>query len=350
MKKLSLGLIAMALSAAAHAAPAPYEAAAKTAGVPVANLQYAILHALMGWTGGDNPGYAAYKSQDVTLLEKAKVAVTPLSSDKDRGDLRRQLDAVRLARNDGRKSVYNKKPISFEQMQERHRLILTGYGSRIKVGTTGTVGSDGGSTVSEKDKKAAFDAQAARMAELTPALKALSTAQNEVQFEDSLKAFNAAAAKFGKGYKIERKEGESYAEVVERARNVYSTETAELQKLAGTIKGASTDGMFADVESLKATGSFFDGANGSKVPVVKGAMDGKKDTNQAARVLGGGKDSVAPSTSKAPPSPNKSEKGGKAPGLFGMLGSLLGGLFRTLSRVATAAFQGAVAVGKALLS
>ena len=94
-------------------------------------------------------------------------------------------------------------------------------------------------------------------------------------------------------------------------------------------------------------GFFFDGANGEKVPLVAaGSFGSTRDPNSAA----GSSSGSLTADKVSVPAPAGGSKGGPKPGLFGMLGSLLGGLFRTLGRVASALLHGEIGVGKALLS
>jgi hypothetical protein len=354
MKSLALANAALLLSAAllpslsrtAAAAPVsmPYEAAA--AGVGIAPAQFAILHALLGWRGGSSPDYSFYKSKDEPLLAKSGITVRPLEDATQRALLEEDLQRVRHDRNNGHKNIYNKASfISPETMVARHRDIIAKYADRI---TVGTVGSDMGKSapLSGAQKRELFDAQAALLARLTPAMKALAESADQASFEKNLAAFNDAAAGFvGRRYKLSREAGESFASVVERARNIYSTEAAQLQGLAAE-SGVSTAGLVADLESLKGRGAFFDGANGEKIPVTgPGSFNSTRDPNAAAPAPSNAK----PALKGAVPSPDL-KKAERKPGLFGMLGSLLGGLFRTLGRVASALLHGAVEVAKAVLS
>lgn len=329
--------------------PMPYDPAI-VAGAPEAELQFAILHALMDWEGGASPTYSTYKAADLKVLAAAKVTVKPLATVAERKALRIRLDAVRQAHNDGVKTKATPKPISVEEMIKRHRDILNDYKQHITADGGGSrVSSDTPATkapLTPAQAKAAYDARFAVVSEMLTAYNALRTAKNDVQLNDSLKAFNAAAAKVpGETYSVVRKTGESYKDVADRALNILMTQGAAL-KAMNAPKDAKTIAL--DAEALKATGSFFDGTNGSQVPVVgEGKFASSQDPNKVARELGGGS-SAGSKSGSLPPAPAK--KGDSQPGLFGMLGSLLGGLFRTLGRVATALFKGVVGVGKALLS
>lgn len=115
----------------------------------------------------------------------------------------------------------------------------------------------------------------------------------------------------------------------------------------GAKAPASSADAKLELETLKARGAFFDGAKGEKLPGGgPGSFHSTRDPNTAAPAP----TSSAAALKAAVPAPAADAKAGRKPGLFGMLGSLLGGLFRTLGRVGAALFHGALGVGKALLS
>lgn len=92
------------------------------------SLQYAILHALMGFHGP----YAQYQKADEAFLKQAGVAVTPLDPIAA-SVLEGELQQVRTARNFGVPSVHNRrKPISISQMAERHKRLVALHAGQVK--------------------------------------------------------------------------------------------------------------------------------------------------------------------------------------------------------------------------
>lgn len=346
MKPLATIHAALLLSLALPAAAAtPYQAAVDAAGT--ARAQYAILHALVGFRGGSNPSYNVYKAPNEALLNDAHIHVDEVTDPAAAKQLILKMDEIKIARNNGRKDASHRSVISEVEMVRRHGALIAQYADHIKL-TSGTPAPGAADTKAER--VALFNKQAQRLGKLLPPLTAMEDATDQAAFEKSLADFNDAAANFpGRHYKIERESGESFAHVFERARNIYSSEAMHLQGYADET-GSPTKGLVADLESLKSRGAFFDGANGEKVPVVKpGSFDSKSNPNEHPLITpDSGKSALK--TEVPNPAGATAKKGGEKPGLFGMFGSLLGGLFRTLSRVATALFKGAVGVVKAVLS
>ena len=345
MKSLTLVNAALVLSLSLPVSAMPYEAAA--AGVGVAPAQFAILHALLGWRGGSSPTYSFYRAKDEPLLLKSGITVRPIEDATERAMLENELMKVRRDHNNGRRNLYNKSSfITPEKMVERHRGLIEKYADRITVGSASADGKTAALPPGTGNRtRELFAAQDGLMARLTPAMKALADSKNQAAFEANLRAFNDAAAGFGDGSTVTRRAGESFASVVDRARAVYASQSLKLQRLA--VDSGSTAAVLAGLESLKGRGAFFDGANGEKVPLVAaGSFGSTRDPNSAA----GSSSGSLTADKVSVPAPAGGSKGGPTPGLFGMLGSLLGGLFRTLGRVASALLHGVIGVGKALLS
>lgn len=370
MKTLSLGLLlaaSPALSQVMRVGPmsalplaGQYGAAARTAGVPVAKTQYAIIHALAGWESDNLAGYsdfATYKMADQVLLQQIeqraglRIEVTPLSA-ADRRLLWEQARAVRAAHRYGRDSARAtpKRAISEAEMLRRHEAIIARFAGHVRL----VPASSGGARVDERPQgglpfgEQTYAQQNRLFAALRLATEQLAAAGNEADFKAALDRWNAAAAPFGKGRRVEWQPGQDQRAALDRALSYEHDEGRELSRMGERLGHPS---VYDALGRIKVTGAYFDGSrNGGPAPIRAG--DFANAMNPESRSPDTAASSVVSSPVKAEvPKPEGSEQ---KPGLFSMLGGLLGkflaGLLRTVMRVGAAALKGAGLVLKALAS
>ena len=338
---LPLMLIAVLAVPARAGAEAGYETKARQASVGVDKAQYAILHALLGWKGGANPSFSYYKAKDLEVMRKAGISVRELSDPNERAALEVELGRIRHDYNNGVKNVYNKSThISAAQMVQRHKALIEKYADRV----TGWTAAPAGPAPAAL---AGYRAQNDRVTALIDPLNAMAQARTDADFDAALARFNAAAAAFGKGYQLSRAAGESYESVRKRGLAVYETERLAAITLGGSLQDPALD---QSLEALKnKAGLIFEaGQNAGKLPAGQGSFESSTDPNAAASRLGSGL--TADVKQGAPPRPEAKPGAESKPGFFGMLGTLFGGLLRTIGRVLHAVVKGLIGVGKALFS
>jgi hypothetical protein len=336
-------LVFAALAAPALArADAGYVLKAQQANVAVAKVQFAILHALLGWKGGSNPSFSYYKAEDLQVLQKAGVSVQELTDQSQRATLEIELGNVRHDYNNGVKNVYNKSThITADKMVQRHKALIDKYADHV----TGWTGTAAGETA---DATAAYRIEDGKVTALIAPLNAMAQAKTDADFDAALAQFNAVAAGFDNGYQLSRAAGESYDAVRSRGLAIYEKERQFAIALGSKLNNPALNDS---LEALKnKTGVMFDAATASgKLPAGPGSFNSSTDPNDAAARMGGaGLSADVPKSN--PPKPQAKAGGKEQPGLFGMLGSLLGGLFRTIGRVIKAAVGGLIGVGKAIFS
>jgi hypothetical protein len=370
MKTLTLSLVLAASPALAQvmrvgpmsALPlaGQYGAAAHTAGVSVAKTQYAIIHALTGWESDNLAGYsdfASYKMADQVLLQQIeqkaglRIEVTPLSA-ADRRLLWEKAREVRAAHRYGRDSARAtpKRAITEAEMQRRHEAIIASFASHVRL----VPASAGGAVrVEERREGLPFSEQTyARQNRLFAALRLateqLAAAATEADFKAALDRWNAAAAPFGKGRRVEWQPGQDQRAALDRALAYEHDEGRELSRMGEYLGHPS---VYDALGRIKVTGAYFDGSRqGGPAPVRAG--DFANAMNPESRSPHSAASSVvsAPVKADVPKPEGKEEK----PGLFSMLGALLGkfltGLLRTVMRVGAAVLKSAGLIGKALLS
>lgn len=376
MKTLSLGLLlasSPAFSQALRVGPmsalplaGQYGAASQAAGVPVAKTQYAIIHALAGWESPNLAGYsdfATYKMGDQVLLQQieqragVRIEVTPLSA-AERAVLWEKARHVRAAHRYGRDSVRAtpKRAISEAEMQRRHAAIIAQFADKVRVLPAAAGGAVPVEERPQDGRGLPFSEQGyARQNRLFAALRLaseqLASAGTQAEFKAALDRWNAAAAPFGKGRRVEWQPGQDPRAALDRALAYEHDEGRELSRMGEYLGHPS---VYDGLGRIKVTGAYFDGsAQGGPAPVRAGDFSNAMNPESRVPQPGAAASAViaAPVKADLPAPENKKEE---KPGLFAMLGSLLGkfftGLLRTVMRVGAAALKGAGLVLKALAS
>lgn len=308
----------------------------------VLDAQYAILHALMGYQGHYGDSTAA----DQALLASMDLSITPLNG-AERAILDAKLGQIRSERNNGIATAATKKHISLQAMAERHRELIRRHQASLSVQPKGSLSS----------KAAAAPVSAERQRAMTLALlepiNALKAAKTPEEVRAAVDRFNAAADAFGKHYRVGSEEGLNPGAALDREVAIYGLERAESERLGGKKPGAGAGvAGLPDAATLATKADLdarFDG-QGRKVAAPWRTDNLAFNPIRPASASVETQNAPAARADSEPPAP----KGGKAAkderGLFGMLGSLFAGLFRTLSRVASAVFSGVVGVAKAVIS
>lgn len=341
-----------------------YAAPAEKAGVDVARIQFAIIHQLTAYESQNLGGYGDFESwraRDNEILAALKskagieIRVTPIPR-----ELRAAFwDKVRVIRGDfregkgaaSRHSGQTRKPISPEELARRHRQLIGEYQDHIKVLQAGTGSSP--ETKPQADKpltEASFKEQAALYDGLLKAAEAMAGAHDEAAYVAAVAAFNIAAAKYAAGVQLRGDPKDARADL-QRAAAFVDLKREGLMHMDMALHGGTQPSVYQSgvLERLKAKeGGFFDGLPGAEKPQTRpGGFNNA--SNPEGYLPGGQKPNLTAATT--PPSPEKKEH---KPGFFGMLGGLLGklltGLFRTVSRVAGAVFKSLGLIGKALFS
>lgn len=314
----------------------------------VLEAQYAILHALMGFSGhyGDS---AAAEQQ---LLRSMDLQVTPLTG-ADHAILDHELGEVRHDRNGGIPKTDTHRTISLQSMAERHRALIRAHAGAIKALARGTLSSGSGSATTPTPAGRATPAaptprqQYDRVLDLINPIKDIRAAGTPKQLAEAVARFNAAAAAFGRGYSVTATQP---GEALRQAVAIYDAERSAAASM-GAILPDNAVLALPDSSTLASKAQLdarFDGAaGGSTIPGGLGGVrfspsrggDGSELTQNAPAWRHG----------HEPPAP-KDEAGGGGMGLFGFLGLFFKAVLRTAVRVVSAAFNGAVGVTKALFS
>jgi hypothetical protein len=306
----------------------------------VLDAQYAILHALMGYQGHYGDAAAA----DQALLARMDLKVEALNGP-ERATLDFKLGEVRHDRNLGVPKTDTKKFISLQQMSDRHRGLIRDHAARLTVLPKGALSS----AAPTKPATAASSQQDLTLALIAP-LNAIKAARTPVETRDAVARFNAAAAAFDKGYHVTCEDGASPGAALYQAKEIYTAERAAA--LAMSADQAAAARLLPDAATLATKADLdarFDG-QGHKVNTPWG-QDGLRSFSKSPSDPSSlTQNAPSARSDREPPAPGKGDGKGGNPGLFGMLGSLFAGLFRTLTRVAAAAFAGASGVVKAVLS
>lgn len=310
----------------------------RVSGAEGLELQYAILHALVGWDGS-----ASTMSHDQALLTKAGVQVTPLADRASRVVLNDKLQEIRTARNFGVPSVHNaRKPISLQRMAERHRELIEANSASIKIVAPGAASYSGSAP-----DGASAEYQLRSLRDQLTALTGTS-AGDDAGWRAGIVSINATLAKLG---------GPTIDASAPRAASVDAILSFYDQKRASVAADAAKSGRTLSLEDATTLrgryASFFDGAKGADAtPTVNahpsgGAGNSSLTVNAPTERKDSGVPGMKAGTNTEPSHPSHGEH---KPGLFGMLGSLFGALFRTVGRVVGAVVKGVVGVVKAILS
>lgn len=212
-------------SGGADARPA-YARRAQEKGAPVAQVQFAILHALLGWRGGQNPPYAVYEPEDAALLASVGVKVAPLANPVDRALLDGRLAELRQEHNFGVPAAYNaRRPISLDELIARHRELIARYANHVFL-----VAPNG--LPPQKFPELAWQRQNGLVWGLVAPLKEMAGAADEGAFNAAVDRFNAAAARFGKGDRVPSRPGLTRQEISAEALAIYKRERAEADRLS----------------------------------------------------------------------------------------------------------------------
>src|SRR5258708_14493769 len=110
MNRIPLLSAALAFAAVSFAGAQsfPYERLSQDHGRPVAETQYAILHALLGWRGGSSPTFNYYEAKDKKILAELGLDLKELTAPPERSLLEVSLGKVRHDRNGGVRNIYNR--------------------------------------------------------------------------------------------------------------------------------------------------------------------------------------------------------------------------------------------------
>lgn len=313
-----------------------YKRRAGVGGASAAATQFAILHALMGWQGGTNPGYAFYETKDRNLLRSLGIAVEPIGDRAQRAIVETRLAEIRGLRNfGGAKTTAQTEAKREAAMVAQHEALISRYAGHIKY------------TALMPDAKsdpalAASVRQDAAVRGLVRPLQDMAAADSDPAFARAVDRFNAQAGKLGKGYKVFYEVGQPRRPALEAALRVYGAERAEALRMARAAnKPGETQVPFTgELEALwKKEAGRFDGAGGGSQPRVDTRDDGalSQITFNAAEP----REAVVVNAPREDRAVTTGRPGGanKKPGVFGLLGEMLKALGRTLSRVARALFS-----------
>jgi hypothetical protein len=312
----------------------------------ILELQYAILHALTGWSGD----YAKYAGPDQKLLIRSGIQVTPLSK-QDTVILNDKLGVIRQEHNYGVASHENAhKPISLQQMAVEHRALIDAYQKRGLIKYQGLGNASYGPAASSASSSALSPAQReAVLAALGDNIGVLAGAApgDEAGWKAAVANVNATLIQFGKGDKIDPAELRSAA--INDALGVYDRELSTA-KIDARSKGRTL--TLAETAALRTRyGALFDGSRG-QAPVIP--TGGQLTADLRSQTALNAQTAHAAAAVPAPGAGHDQEKKAGGDGLFGMLGGLLSGflgaLFRTAARVAGAVVHGALGVIKAVIS
>lgn len=348
---------------AGPAAQLQYAAAAQSAGVSVARTQFAIIHLLADYKSPNHIAgrndFLDWHERDRSLLQEierkagVRIEVTPL----DPVNLRllwEEARLVRAAHNEGkplpgRAPNARKRPISAGEMQDRHAAIIARYSSHVKVVP---VGGTAPVTVEERLRftEESF-AEANRLyVGLRMAVEHMAAAKDEEGFKVSVERFNALAARYQEGVRVEWTPADGAAGATAALQRAQDYERRQLARLREMGEYLGHPARFNALEPVKATGAFFDGARGAAAsPVRPGEF---RNVFVPAAQTAAASQALAPAVADVPaPGEKKTEQ---KPGLFAMLGSLLGkfftGLLRTVQRVGAAVLKSAGLIAKAAFS